>query len=332
MAPGLVRRRAFALAIFTTTVAIDPKPGSAVVKDAEGVESGSCLLQVGARPSGREDNTSPLAVPSGNSVADSASAGREAAPTFVPVTVEANLENAAEHLSKALAEVAGAQVLAQLNARAGPRAAAPASVGIAGARESARIGSPPTRDRAVADAGTQEDSQRKARPGAGRDDEVGVMQMRSDVPIALDSGSATISTRAASAGNRQKSKRVLLLLEMIPPCGLLGIDRFYMGSVSSGIAKLVICIAGLFVCGIPWAVIDQVGVISNGLRRKDSINFLGMVADFDELEIELAHTLSVIAIFANVIFTCFLPTFAAKLFRLPSKAPPESAPEADNPP
>merc|ERR1719356_134306 len=40
----------------------------------------------------------------------------------------------------------------------------------------------------------------------------------------------------------RKNKIVLMVLEILPLCGPLGIDRFYLGSTFTGLAKLTVCV------------------------------------------------------------------------------------------
>jgi len=102
----------------------------------------------------------------------------------------------------------------------------------------------------------------------------------------------------------KKNKVVLMILEMVPLCGPLGIDRFYLGDTKTAVAKLIVCICTCLVGGLVWGLLDAIIVIVNSLTRKSSINSLGMVAQFSEDEVEPAHTLAVIGVVVQIFFCC----------------------------
>lgn len=101
-----------------------------------------------------------------------------------------------------------------------------------------------------------------------------------------------------------KNKIFLVILEIVPLCGPLGIDRFYLGNFSLAIAKCAVCICTCFVGGIIWGTIDAIVVIVNALGRKRSLNTLGMAAVFKESQVEPAFALAVVAIIFQVFFCC----------------------------
>jgi len=124
----------------------------------------------------------------------------------------------------------------------------------------------------------------------------------------------------------KKNKVVLMILEMVPLCGPLGIDRFYLGDTKTAVAKLIVCICTCLTGGLVWGLLDAIIVIVNSLTRKSSINSLGMVAQFSEDEIEPAHTLAVIGVVVQIFFCCGGPRFLsfahARLFG--RKEPPQA--------
>lgn len=131
----------------------------------------------------------------------------------------------------------------------------------------------------------------------------------------------------------KKSKVILMILEMVPLCGPLGIDRFYLGATHTAIAKLIVCICTCLVGGLVWGLLDAIIVIINSLTRQSSIDSLGMVAEFSEDEVEPAHTLAVIGVVVQIFFCCGGPRFLSfvhsRLFG--RKEPPPSATPASGP-
>jgi len=109
----------------------------------------------------------------------------------------------------------------------------------------------------------------------------------------------------ASPPKKKKSKVILMLLEMVPVCGPIGLDRFYLGSTKTGLAKLTVCLCTCLVGGLVWGLIDAIIVILNSLFRKQSINSLGLEAEFDEDETEPAFYLACIAVVVQILCLCF---------------------------
>jgi len=102
----------------------------------------------------------------------------------------------------------------------------------------------------------------------------------------------------------KKSKVVLMILEMVPLAGPLGIDRFYLGATGTGIAKLLVCVCTCLVGGHIWGFLDAILIIVNCLRREDSINSLGMEASFEAEQLEPAFVLAVIGVVLQFLFLC----------------------------
>ena len=57
---------------------------------------------------------------------------------------------------------------------------------------------------------------------------------------------------------------VLLLLSIF--LGGLGIDRFYLGKIGTGILKLVLC---MFCIGFIWYVIDIILIVTNTIKDSE---------------------------------------------------------------
>mmetsp|Transcript_8407 Transcript_8407/g.19796 ORF Transcript_8407/g.19796 Transcript_8407/m.19796 type:complete len:239 (+) Transcript_8407:86-802(+) len=112
---------------------------------------------------------------------------------------------------------------------------------------------------------------------------------------------STASTTAASTNStesgagdpapEQKNKVVLLIIELIPPLGCLGVDRLYLGSIVTGCIKLGVCVCTCFIGGAIWGIIDGIVILLNALNKEESIDSLGMSASFGESEVDTAQTL-----------------------------------------
>mmetsp|Transcript_2656 Transcript_2656/g.6234 ORF Transcript_2656/g.6234 Transcript_2656/m.6234 type:complete len:301 (+) Transcript_2656:64-966(+) len=122
------------------------------------------------------------------------------------------------------------------------------------------------------------------------------------------------------SGRLPKDKIALVLIEMFPLTWYFAIDRFYLGAVRTGIAKLALSLGasllglivwrctctglhmmitsvGIFsVLGFVWGAVDYVAVIVNALSRSDEINCLGMRANFYHSHIQVAFALAIVAL------------------------------------
>lgn len=116
------------------------------------------------------------------------------------------------------------------------------------------------------------------------------------------------------AGWRNVSKRVLIVLEMVPITGVLGFDRLFLCDASPfgiegngkeggtgcflGIAKLslgtVAFIKSNFLMPfcLVWWFIDAALIIDNALRGENSIHTLGLTGSFDPATVPAARDLS----------------------------------------
>lgn len=141
--------------------------------------------------------------------------------------------------------------------------------------------------------------------------------------VALNEASEDDARVPVPSAAPKKSKVALMVLEIIPPCGQLGIDRLYLGSTKTGIAKLLVCICTCLVGGLVWGLVDAVLVILNCLGRDKSIDSLGMVATFTDDEVETAHALAVIGVAIQFLTCCATPSAFSCLRRLvyPDKKP-----------
>mmetsp|Transcript_66686 Transcript_66686/g.124554 ORF Transcript_66686/g.124554 Transcript_66686/m.124554 type:complete len:235 (-) Transcript_66686:95-799(-) len=114
---------------------------------------------------------------------------------------------------------------------------------------------------------------------------------------AASAGTSTEATTAAPTNGtasgtvEQKNKVALLIIELIPPLGCLGVDRLYLGSIVTGCIKLAVCVCTCFIGGAIWGIIDGVVILLNALNKEESIEALGMSASFAESEVETAQTL-----------------------------------------
>jgi len=105
-------------------------------------------------------------------------------------------------------------------------------------------------------------------------------------------------------GAPYKSKVVLIVLEIVPILGPLGVDRFYMGNIWGGVIKCLVCICTCGLGGIIWGIIDAIIVIVNCLNRDTNINTSWMTAKFHTAGIETAHTLGWVAIVVQCFCCC----------------------------
>lgn len=111
-----------------------------------------------------------------------------------------------------------------------------------------------------------------------------------------------------------RSKTALLYIELL--LGLFGVDRLFLGSLWSGILKLIVAFSGgrfgahkgycafnilLFAWG-PWGAADLAVILANALQGESSIDVLGMRSDFENNSLEAAGNLSV---FGSVLYAYF---------------------------
>mmetsp|Transcript_29270 Transcript_29270/g.68075 ORF Transcript_29270/g.68075 Transcript_29270/m.68075 type:complete len:297 (-) Transcript_29270:57-947(-) len=137
----------------------------------------------------------------------------------------------------------------------------------------------------------------------------------SEVAMMLHSALSELGVEAA-----QKDKVALVLLEMCPLTWYLALDRFYLGSVKTGLAKLAVglggCLVGVAiwcctcrtlsmltttvgwfsVLGLVWGLIDFFAVVGNALGQKQGIDSLGMRANFHHTHARAAFALGVTAL------------------------------------
>jgi len=114
-------------------------------------------------------------------------------------------------------------------------------------------------------------------------------------PKSLSASQALASKTEALA---ERSKVVLMVIDMFPPLWMLGIDRLYLGSITTGIAKLAVCVFTCGVGGVVWGLVDFASVVSNALRKEDSIEAFGMDATFRKDEVGVAFWLAIVDILA----------------------------------
>lgn len=70
------------------------------------------------------------------------------------------------------------------------------------------------------------------------------------------------------------------------------------------VAKLLVCVCTCFVGGTIWGFIDLIAVVINALGRRNTIDTMGMQAEFDDSEIQPCFILGILAIVFNVLFIC----------------------------
>uniref|UniRef100_A0A7S1Q4N0 TM2 domain-containing protein n=1 Tax=Alexandrium catenella TaxID=2925 RepID=A0A7S1Q4N0_ALECA len=114
---------------------------------------------------------------------------------------------------------------------------------------------------------------------SGMSDGMGIEQ--SPLPAA----EALLSQEAAAGSGKAgvpapKDKAILMAIEMFPPAWLLGLDRFYLGSFRTGVAKVLVSIVTLSVGGFVWGLVDFFVIVANALKRQEALHALGMEADF----------------------------------------------------
>jgi len=113
-----------------------------------------------------------------------------------------------------------------------------------------------------------------------------------------------------------RSKVTLVILEMVPLAGPLGADRFYLGDTVGGAAKLIVCICTCFIGGVIWGILDFVCIVQNCFLKSESIDILGMKAQFQPEGIEQAQSLAQVAVGMHVLFCCAGMGFCSAFYRV----------------
>ena len=85
-----------------------------------------------------------------------------------------------------------------------------------------------------------------------------------------------------------KDKVKLMVIELIPLVGCLGVDRIYLDCPISGLIKMGVCICTCFIGGVIWGAIDGIAILFNALTSQTVLNTLGMSADFSNSNIHAA--------------------------------------------
>lgn len=101
---------------------------------------------------------------------------------------------------------------------------------------------------------------------------------------------------AIGVGLVQKSKVALVLIEAFPPLWLLAVDRFYLASYRTAIAKLTVSLATCGVGGLVWGLIDFTVVMLNSLHRGPTLERFGLGAAFSPAEVETSFYVAIVVI------------------------------------
>jgi len=120
----------------------------------------------------------------------------------------------------------------------------------------------------------------------------------------------TRSVRSASAiaeGREEskpptKNKNVLMVIEMFPLCWLFAVDRFYLGNIGLGIAKLAVSLGTFFVGGAIWGLVDFIIIMNNALRQQQTLHSAGLSANFPESQLQTAFVLAIVDILMIPVF------------------------------
>jgi len=94
----------------------------------------------------------------------------------------------------------------------------------------------------------------------------------------------------------EKSKIVLMVIEMCPLCWLFAIDRFYLGNTGLAIAKLAVSLGSCFIGGLIWGLVDFIIIISNALRQEETLHAAGMTAKFPKDQLQAGFKLAFVDI------------------------------------
>jgi len=119
----------------------------------------------------------------------------------------------------------------------------------------------------------------------------------------------------------QRNKVFLILLDIFPPSAMLGLDRMYLGSMWTGITKLLVCLCTCGLGGIVWGLVDGVAVASNCIRRQETIDVMDMHAQFGLGQIQLAEILGYIYVAMLMFFTGFAAHLFCSKLSLPKREP-----------
>jgi len=102
------------------------------------------------------------------------------------------------------------------------------------------------------------------------------------------------STSGASSEPKEKSKIVLMVIEMFPLCWLFAIDRFYLGNIGLAITKLFVSLGTCFIGGLVWGFVDFCIIISNALRQQETLHAAGMSAKFPASQLHMGFVLAIV--------------------------------------
>lgn len=74
--------------------------------------------------------------------------------------------------------------------------------------------------------------------------------------------------------NKAKNKWIAFLLAFL--AGTLGLHRFYVGKIGSGVAMIILTFTGIGVLiSAPWALIDLIMILTGGFKDKDNKELQG---------------------------------------------------------
>jgi len=93
-----------------------------------------------------------------------------------------------------------------------------------------------------------------------------------------------------------KNKIVLMVIEMFPLCWLFAVDRFYLGNIGLGIAKLSVSLGTCFIGGAIWGLVDFIIIVHNALRQEQTLHAAGLSAQFPKSQLHMAFVLAIVDI------------------------------------
>jgi|AACY02.11.fsa_nt_gi hypothetical protein len=85
--------------------------------------------------------------------------------------------------------------------------------------------------------------------------------------IVVDSNGVSWTAKQIPGVFSSRDWLVALLLSIFT--GVLGVDRFYLGKVGTGITKLLVNIFTLFTLGLIWALIDIILIATRKMTDKE---------------------------------------------------------------